>query len=164
MSLKNNFKKYLLITFCVLAIGIIAYVLFQYPQPGVADQGDFDRVMSASGLELTDKDKNDPNFDRFYKYIVTDYKISDLSIQNFFVRIISTSSAYLITLISLICKIFGQDIFKTGYLSIAYSLIYVFSMLMIVKYINIKNKIKVILLCLIILFVFLSYPINNVVP
>jgi hypothetical protein len=158
VGLNNNFKKYLLITFCVLAIGIIAYVLFQYPQPGVADQGDFDRVMSASGLELTDKDKNDPNFDRFLKYIVTDYKISDLSIQNLFVRIISTSMAYLITLITLICKIFGQNIFKTGYLSIVYSLIYIFSMSMIINYININinNKIKLIVFCLIILFVFLD--------
>lgn len=154
MELRGNFKKYLLITFSVLALGIIAYVLFQYPQPGIADQGDFDRVMSVSGLELTEGDKNDINFDRFYNYIVTDYKISDVGILKVLSRVIGTSMAYLITLISFICKLFGQDIFKTGYLAIVYAVIYIFSIFIIIKYVNIKSKAKLTLIALISLFVF----------
>lgn len=55
MRLKENFNKYLLVSFSIIAIGILLFVLFKYPQPGVADQGDFWRVTSVSGLALTDK-------------------------------------------------------------------------------------------------------------
>ncbi len=142
--------------FGFLVLGIIFYVLFQFPQPGVADQGDFDRVMYVSGLELKAEDVNNPSFVRFLDYTVTDYKISDISILGLLNRLNATSMSYLITLVSFICKAFGQDTFKTQYLAIAYVMIYVIAMYMIIKYLNIKNKITFMLCVLVTLFVLLD--------
>ncbi|HZK70809.1 MAG TPA: hypothetical protein VFD03_04710 [Clostridia bacterium] len=156
MKSGENTMKYWWVTFGLLAVSIIAYVLFQFPQPGVADQGDFARVMNVSGLEYRAEDLKDPNFVRYEKYTVTDYKISDASVSIVIERLKATSIAYLITLISLICKVFGQDIFKTGYLALAYAIMYVFALYVIIRYFNITNKVKLSLFGLIILFVFLD--------
>lgn len=154
MKLKNKFMNYLLISFIVLSICLIAYVLFQYPQPGVADQGDFDRVMSVSGLELTNQYKLVPKFNRYFNYIVTNYKISIEGILQTAVSKVICSLAYLIILINLICKLFSQDMFKTSYLTVVYTIIYICSLYLIIKYINIQNKITLILLTSLFLFIF----------
>ncbi|MDD7794830.1 glycan biosynthesis hexose transferase WsfD [Clostridium sp. 'White wine YQ'] len=153
MKLKVNITKLLLMTFIVLAFGIIAFVLFKYPEAGVADQGDFDRVMSVSGLQLPSKDFMDPNFERFYKYPVTDYKIAPFTIPRILITFTSTSMSYLISIISFICKAFGSDIFKTQYLAIAYGIIYTLSIYLIIRYLNIKNKLTLFLLAALSLFV-----------
>jgi len=75
-NIKNNKDKLFLSLFIMLAFSIIIYIIFKSPVQGVADQGDFDRVMSPVGLSLLDSDKGNPDFNRFYKYIVTDYKIT----------------------------------------------------------------------------------------
>lgn len=156
MKSAENSMKYFWLTFGLLTLAIIAYVLFQYPQPGIADQGDFDRVMFVSGLELKAEDVNDPNFVRFLDYTVTDYKISEVSILSPLSRLKATSISYIITLISFICKVCGQDIFKTGYLAIAYVLMYVFAMYTIIRFLNIDNRIKLTFLVSIALLVFLD--------
>ncbi|HWP96461.1 MAG TPA: hypothetical protein VN426_06395 [Syntrophomonadaceae bacterium] len=156
MKPEDNTMKYLWLTLGLLALGIIAYVLFQYPQPGVADQGDFDRVMNASGLALKAQNINDPSFVRFLNYTVTDYQISNVSILKLFGRLGATSIAYVITLISFICKLFGQDTFKTGYLAIAYVIMYAFALYVICKYLNITSKVKLTFFVLLSLLVFLD--------
>ena len=75
-NIKNNKYKLFLSLFSILAFSIIVYIIFKSPVQGVADQGDFDRVMSPAGLSLLDSDKSNPDFIRFYKYTVTDYKIT----------------------------------------------------------------------------------------
>jgi len=150
-----NLKRYYYIGFIVFAVAIIAIVLFKYPQPGVADQGDYDRIMVTSGLTLLDSDINNPDFIRFYDYTVTDYKISS-NIANFFLTIIGSSLGYLILIISRICKIFGQEVFKTQYLAIVYSMVYIFSLSTIFKNLNLKGKFKNIFLGCLLLFVFLD--------
>ncbi|MGI6435810.1 MAG: hypothetical protein ACOX0F_10710 [Syntrophomonadaceae bacterium] len=142
MKSAGKFMQYWGLIGVLLAAGIIFYVLFQVPRPGVADQGDFDRVMSASGLQLTAEDINDTSFDRFLNYTVTSYEISDASPGMLLARLKETSLSYLITLISLICQGCGQDTFKTGYLAVAYAIIYVFAMYLIMLFLNIENKIK----------------------
>lgn len=154
MGLKNKYKKYTLLAFCVIAISIVIYVLFTYPQPGVADQGDFDRVMGAAGIELLDSDKSNPDFQRFYQYTVTDYKIVKPTLIQVLVRIISTSIAYLVRFICIVCKLFGQDVFKTGYLALAYAAIYIFSIFTTLKCMNFKNKITLTAAALLSLFIF----------
>ncbi|MBL4934072.1 hypothetical protein [Clostridium paridis] len=153
MKLKMNVTKLLLITFIVLALGIITFVLFKYPEAGVADQGDFDRVMSVSGLQLPSKYFMDPSFERFYKYPVTDYKIAPFTLTRILIIFISTSMSYFISMISFICKAFGSDIFKTQYLAITYGIIYTLSIYLIIKYLNIKNKLTLFLLVTLSLFV-----------
>lgn len=156
MKLNENFIKNLSIIFCIIAISITFYVLFIYPRPGVADQGDFYRVISVSGLELTDKYKNYSDFDKFYNFIIPEYKISDIEGLKFLGGVPTTSLSFLIILISLICKICGQSIFKTEYLAIAYSMLYIFSIYAIFKYINIMSRATLLLLILVSSFVFLD--------
>lgn len=152
MKISKNYIKSISLCFIILAILIFTWILFVNPKLGVADQGDFDRVMNAVGLSLLDSDTNNPDFVRFYKYIITEYKIN--SVNNIFTTIIGTSMGALITLICFICKLFGQYIFKTEYLAIAYFLIYLSAFLIIFKAINIKSTIKYIITAAFTLFIF----------
>jgi hypothetical protein len=152
MKMKKNLTSYNKIWFYAFAILIVIGVLFIKPQVGVADQGDFDRIMSISGLTLLDSDMNNPNFTRFYNYIITDYKITH--IDNVFMTIVGSSLSYLIVLINTICKLLGQTIFKTQYLAIAYSIIYILTFSIILKSLNIKNNRKFIIIAVLTLFIF----------
>ncbi|EKQ50453.1 MULTISPECIES: hypothetical protein [unclassified Clostridium] len=152
MKVKKDSASYIRISFIILAILITVGVLFIKPQVGVADQGDFDRVMGPSGLTLLDSDINNPKFIRFYDYIVTDYKIAKIDDT---IKILSRCSlSYLIIYINDICKLLGQSIFKTQYLATVYSIIYILAFAIILKSLNIKNNIKLIIVALLILFVF----------
>ncbi|MFT8351500.1 hypothetical protein [Clostridium saccharoperbutylacetonicum] len=152
MKIKKRLANHYKIWFIILATFITIGVLFVKPQIGIADQGDFDRIMSISGLKLLDSDVNDPNFCRFFKYIVTDYQISDL--QHIILTVFGSSLAYIIIIISTICKLFGQTVFKTQYLSIIYSIVYISAFSIILHSLNIKNNIKLIVLTILILFIF----------
>jgi len=153
MKSEERTMKYWRLALGLLTVAIITYVLFQYPQPGIADQGDFDRVMNVSGLRLPIENLNDPNFIRFLNYPVTDYQIYNLNISSLVNRLKATSITYLITFVSLICKMFGQDTFKTGYLAIAYVIMYVSSLYVLMKYLHLENKVKLLLFALIALLV-----------
>ena len=152
MKMKKISKSYYKIWFTILAIMITIGVLFIKPQVGIADQGDFNRIMTVSGLSLLDSDTSNPNFIRFYDYIVTDYKISH--IDNVSTTIVGSSLGHLIVLIAYICKVFGQTVFKTQYLAIVYSTIYILALSIILKSLNIKDKVKFILVSLLTLFIF----------
>lgn len=152
---KNKCNRIIFGTFILLAIVIVVFVLFKYPMQGVADQGDFDRVMSSSGLSLLDSDKADSNFIRFYSYIVTNYKISWSPI-TIIQTIAGSSIGYLIAIVSGICTILGSDVFKTQYLAVAYSTIYIFALLILLKNLNIKSKFRLGVVGIILLFIFLD--------
>lgn len=152
MKIRKNLINYYKILFIIFAILIIIGVLFTQPQIGIADQGDFDRIMSISGLKLLDSDANNPDFCRFLKYIVTDYQITNL--KHVILTIFGSSLGYLIILINTICKLFGQSVFKTQYLAATYSIIYILSFSIILRSINIKHQIKLLILSLLTLFVF----------
>lgn len=152
-KIKQNKGKLSLGLFIILAVSIIAYVIFKSPIQGIADQGDFDRVMSASGLSLLDSDTSNPDFVRFYKYIVTDYKISP-SILTIFTTIVGSSIGYLIAIINILCKVLGSDVFKTQYLAIAYSIIYIFAIVLLLKNLKLNSKVKYLFTGITFLFVF----------
>lgn len=152
-NIKNNKDKLFLSLFIMLAFSIIIYIIFKSPVQGVADQGDFDRVMSPVGLSLLDSDKYNPDFNRFYKYIVTDYKITG-NIVNVLLTIVGSSIGYVIGIINVICKLLGSNVFKTQYLAIAYSIMYIFAIVLILKNLKLNSKIKYVFTSLLFLFVF----------
>lgn len=149
-------KRYIFLIFILASLTIAAFILFQHPQPGVADQGDFDRIMFASGLELIPESLNEPGFVRFLDYPLTEYRIAEHSILRFLLMLVSTSMAYLISFISLICKLLGQDTFKTAYLAVAYLIIYLSALYISLRYLNIKSRLKLVLFCSMVLLVFLD--------
>lgn len=69
---RGLYPLWLWLVLALMALNMAAFVLVQEPRPGVADQGDFDRVMNVSGLELPAENKADANFVRFLDYPVTD--------------------------------------------------------------------------------------------
>lgn len=148
--------KLMRLALVLCALAITFYVLFQYPQPGVADQGDFDRVMNVSGLRLGLENMNNPDFIRFLDYPVTDYQIYNLNPQSMATRLQATSLAWLITLISLVGKMLGQQTVKTVYLAFTYAILYVSGLYLIMKYTNINSKVKLALFGLITLLVCLD--------
>jgi len=152
---KRRDKKLFILGFIVIAALIIAFVLFRFPQPGVADQGDFDRVMTTSGLTLLQEDKLNPDFNRFYDYTVTDYQIKTNIITGV-LTIIGSSIGYVIALISYVCKLLGSNVFKTQYLAFVYGGLYISAMILILRKIDIKSKVKLIIVSLAIIFVFLD--------
>lgn len=156
MQSEEGIRKYLWLAFGLAAMTIVAYVLFQPPQPGLADQGDFDRVMFVAGIEPAQENLNDPGFVRFLDYPVTEYRISELNPLRVLAMLAGTSMAYVISLICLVCKLFGQDTFKTGYLTVAYLLMYLSALYITLKYLNIQSRLKLILFMIITLLVFLD--------
>ncbi len=156
MKISGNMSKYFWMFMGLLALGIVAYVLFKFPQPGVADQGDFTRVMCVSGLELKAENRDDPNFVRFLDYTVTDYQISETTGWHLLARAGASSIAYLITMISALCKIFGQDVFKTSYIAFSYIMIYIMALHVIFKYLNISGKVKLVMFALTAFFILLD--------
>ncbi|MCE5220990.1 MAG: hypothetical protein LLF98_06935 [Clostridium sp.] len=152
MKMRKSSNSYYKIWFTILAIIITIRVLFITPSVGIADQGDFNRIMTISGLSLLDSDTSNPNFIRFYNYIVTDYKISH--IDNVFKTIVGSSLGYLVVFITYTCKVFGQNVFKTQYLAIIYSTLYIITLSIILNFLNIKDKVKFILVSSLTLFIF----------
>ncbi|AQR96042.1 hypothetical protein [Clostridium saccharoperbutylacetonicum] len=152
MSIKdvkiNMYRVYIIL----IAVMIITSVLFIGPEVGVADQGDFDRIMNISGLSLLDQDKNNPDFIRFFKYIVTEYKINP--IYNFSKTIKGCSISYLIVPINKVIRMFGENIFKTKYLALIYSCLYTLALIIILKAFNIKNTLNSIIVSTLILLIF----------
>lgn len=152
MKRKSFIAKQYKFLFAIIASLTIIGVLFVKPEVGVADQGDFDRIMSVSGLTLLDSDENNNAFVRFYDYIVPQYKINEIDkISN---TIKGSSLSYLIVFINTICKYFEQYIFKTQYLAIAYSIMYVLAFVVILKSLDIKDNIKLIIVSILIILVF----------
>lgn len=156
MQSEEGIRKYLWLVFGLAALTIAAYVLLLPPQPGLADQGDFDRIMFAAGIEPTPESLNDPGAVRFLDYPVTEYKISEPNPLRFLAMLVGTSMAYLISLISLTCILLSQDTFKTGYLAVVYLLMYLPALYITLKYLNIKSRTKLALFMPIALLVFLD--------
>ncbi|MEQ8176109.1 MAG: hypothetical protein ABRQ26_13700, partial [Syntrophomonadaceae bacterium] len=156
MQSEEGISKYLWLVFGLAALAIAAYVLFQLPQPGLADQGDFDRIMFVAGIEPTPENLNAPDSVRFLDYPVTEYKISEPNPLRLLAMLAGTSMAYLISFISLICKLLGQDTFKTSYLALVYLTMYLSALYITLKYLNIKSRVKLALFMLIALLVFLD--------
>ena len=154
-NIQNKYTKYLLGIFVIIAIVIFYYILFKYPQTGVADQGDFDRLMWPAGLKLLESDATNPDFIRFYQYIVTDYKI-DIKFYNIATTIFGSIIDYIIFIINIICKLLGQSIFKTQYLAIVYGLIYISSIFIIIKNLNINSKLKLLIIYTVAIFIFMD--------
>ncbi len=152
MKMKRSIVNLYKVLLTIIAILTIAGVLFIKPEVGVADQGDFDRIMRISGLTLLDSDKNNADFIRFYDYIVPEYKINEIDKISDTVR--GSSLSYLIVFINAICRNFGHNIFKTQYLAIIYSVMYVIAFTVILKSINIKNNIKLIIIPILIILIF----------
>lgn len=124
--------------FAALSAAIITiFILFYPPMPGVADQGDFQRVMTVTGLEsINNSDAH------WFKYVITEYKITHLNLS----RLIgitpttsTTSMIYPITLARIVCQVTGMEYFNTRFLAFIYALAYIASLYMCIRCLKFKR-------------------------
>ncbi len=154
MACNEKVRRWLVLTVGLMAVLIIADVLWRTPHPGVADQGDFDRVMNVSGLRVSADDTNNPEFVRFLDYTVSDYEIVADHGGSLLKRPAVTSMAYVIKPINQVCLLLGKDTFKTGYLAIFYAFAYTLAIVAIFAFIPVHSHIKLLVFSLISLWVF----------
>lgn len=127
-------------TWIILAVTvcIVIVVLFAPPQPGVADQGDFQRVMDIAGLEEADSSLADNDL-RFYKYVKTQYTMTPVNPLRFLGIIPSSSTLYPIMLARLACIIAGMPLFDTRVLAAFYALLYITALWLCLRWSGIKR-------------------------
>jgi hypothetical protein len=159
---KNLFKPdysgthmFLSISTSIIAVLIIAYVLFVSPRPGVADQGDFQRVMSVTGLQEIKNNTADTG-SHFFKFVTTQYKTFPLNPLRLLGIIPTTSMIYPIALAKAACRVIDSEYFSTHVLSIIYSLMYISALFMCLKWSGIKRTSTRVFLCLLSLVILLD--------
>lgn len=124
--------KYLSLVGAAGAALIALFVLFYPPMPGVADQGDFYRVMAVTGLgKVTTPD--------WYKYVTTEYKILPMNYTRLFGVIPTTSMIYPIFLARQAAIIIGSEYFSTKILALVYTVMYISSLYMCFKWLRFKR-------------------------
>ncbi|NLN64168.1 MAG: hypothetical protein GX144_01940 [Clostridiaceae bacterium] len=141
--------------FLIPAFILTAYVLFMPPRPGVADQGDFQRIMDIAGLAETEHSLADPN-SQFYYYVKAEYRMEPANPLRLLGIIPSPSLIYPITLAKSICKISGMTFFNTAVLAIVYSAMYITSIWLCLKWLGIDRTPALFFLVLLALIVLLD--------
>jgi len=120
----------------ILAAAIAIYVLFVPPMPGVADQGDFQRILDVTGLKELDYIDSEL---RFFKFIKTEYAMEAINPLRLLAIIPTTSMIYPIALARSICVLSGLKVFNTGVLALVYSVLYIAALTMCLKWAGISR-------------------------
>lgn len=135
----------------VIACAIAIYILYTPPYPGVADQGDFQRVMGVVGLSMTaDSDSH------FFRYVIKEYDSVGVNPLRLAGIIPTTSMIYPVAAAKLICRISGMNVFDTHILSAIYCLMYISSILLCLNLLEIRKESTFIFCGLISLFILLD--------
>lgn len=151
--MKDRKRNNSLLNILVFIISIIIiFIVFRSPIPGVADQGDFQRVMTVTGLSET---SNSPG-DHWFKYVTPEYKMTPLSLPRLLGIIPTTSMIYPITLARAICMVIGSPYFNTKVLAFIYSALYIFALYICIKYINIKKPLTSIFFVILSIFILMD--------
>lgn len=129
------------IFFILTAVIICIYVIFVPPARGVADQGDFERVMIPAGLDFLDRASHN-----FYEFVEPVYKLSFMYKGNAYAYpfyllgiIPATSYIYPITIAKILC--IGLGHFDTRVLAGVMSILYAAVCAGIVRRLRVKSNI-----------------------
>lgn len=131
--MKEYFYRLSTVFFLICSIFIVTYVLFIPPMPGVADQGDFHRVMDVTGLKETEINTKDRNL-AFFKYVKSEYAMTPVNPLRFFGIIPTTSMIYPIAAAKFLCRISGGNLFNTGILAVVYAIMYITALTLCIKW------------------------------
>ncbi|WP_045750376.1 glycan biosynthesis hexose transferase WsfD [Thermoclostridium stercorarium] len=135
------FNKAIIAIFILCSILITAYVLFLPPRPGVADQGDFQRVMDVTGL-IEKGPPEEETESLFFKYVKSEYIMAPVSLIRLLGIIPTTSMIYPITVAKTLCRIGGSGIFNTEVLAFVYSVMYITALTLCIKWGGTDAKIR----------------------
>ncbi|KZL92017.1 hypothetical protein [Clostridium magnum] len=137
LSLRDYSNLYIYIpivstlTACIIAL----FTLFSPPMPGIADQGDFERVMKVTGLGNTKMQ----DASHWFKYVVTEYEALPTSFSRLSGEIPTTSMIYPITIGKLLCSVIGYNYFDTRILAFIYLVLYMTGLYICLRCIHFKN-------------------------
>ncbi len=128
--MKKNYSGIEIAAVSVAAI-ILAYLLFVRPVVGVADNGDFNRIMGSSGLTYLTDNYND----KYFNYLTREYGTLQTGLFDggyFSTEIVLVRAARIIN------NLFLQDTgtFDIRFLALIYSLIFLISIFLVLKYID----------------------------
>lgn len=153
---KNQFiLKKISVLVIIIAVIIISFVLFKSPMPGVADQGDFQRVMDVTGLD--EVERNSDNFNsHWFKYVTTKYKMVSLDFRRLVGIIPTTSIIYPIALARGGMRLLGIEYFSTKFLAFIYAVIYILSLFMLVRFVEVKRLLTFIFFSILSLFILMD--------
>lgn len=142
------------IIFILFSVFAFIYSVYLPVNLGIADQGDFERVMNQAGLAFVPEHT-------FYDYVNPHY-VMKITNPLFLKGIVpSTSYIYPIFAAKLICRILFTDCFDTRILAAVMFLIYDVSCLIILK--NIKIHSQIIKSIIAVLFVFVFFDGTNLI-
>ncbi|MDF2883163.1 MAG: hypothetical protein K0R54_3720 [Clostridiaceae bacterium] len=131
----SNSYRYISIISILSAFIIGLFILFYPPAPGIADQGDFQRVMNVTGLrEIKGQEGT-----HWFKYVVNKYEILSTSGSRLLGSIPTTSMIYPIALGKLLCKMLGYNYFDTRVLAFIYLVLYITALYICLRCIHFKN-------------------------
>ncbi len=153
--MKAFLKKYYTWIYLFFAILITIQVLFIQPMPGVADQGDFQRIMIVTGLyEDENTIKNSEIL--FFRYVKNKYNMAPTNPLRLLGIIPTTSMIYPISLVKIICSVGASKIFNTEILAAVYATFYLASLFLCLKWLKIKKLSTIIVLTITSLFIVLD--------
>lgn len=122
------------IVFLLLAAVACIYAIFIPPAHGVADQGDFERVMGQAGLGFF-------HGHSFYDFVQTKYTLKWMNPLFLIGLLPATSYIYPIAVAKLLCRICFLGYFDTRVLAAVFSLYYSIVCFLIFRQIPVKNQI-----------------------
>jgi len=131
--MKEFFTKFSFLIFLICSVFITAYVLFIPPRPGVADQGDFQRVMIVTGLVEKKMPDNESEL-LYFKYVKPEYIMTPVNPLRFFGIIPTTSMIYPVTAARFLCRMAGFGVFSTEVLAIVYAIMYITALTLCIKW------------------------------
>lgn len=132
--MKKNYSGIEIAAVSVAAI-ILAYLLFVRPVVGVADNGDFSRIMGSSGLTYLTDNYND----KYFNYLTREYGIEQTGLFDggyFSTEIVLVRAARIIN--NLLLPKTGT--FDIRFLALVYSMIFLISIFLILKYIDYGSR------------------------
>jgi hypothetical protein len=136
---RSRLHVYMSIGGAAAAVVIALFVLFYPPMPGVADQGDFERVMTAAGLGEVNLRGESAGY-YWFKYVTTEYKLEKLNMARLIGIIPTTSMIYPITAARAVSKLTGNMYFNTRFLAVVYAAIYILGLYLCLKWLRFKRK------------------------
>lgn len=146
----TRYLKIEFITVC-LAFVMMAVMLYVKPIIGMADSGDFGRIMGATGLGWISEEPDERHFD----YIITTYSMHNVPLWN--LETYPSSQVLLVKTATFINKLLGfKTVFDIRVLSFLYVIIFLTSIYIIHKYSNITSNYVKYILSFLILIIFLD--------
>ncbi|WP_450091466.1 glycan biosynthesis hexose transferase WsfD [Paenibacillus hexagrammi] len=131
----------------LIAAGVLFEMLFTKPFIGVANNGDFLRVMGAGGIDFLHV--GETAHDQYYGYAHSTYGYGSFQFGGYF-----SSQIVLVVLASLIGRMLSREVFDIHVLSAIYSLVMLTAIYVFFKYRPVASGFTTAVLSLLILFVF----------